>query len=72
MLMLMIHNLNIVFVLKNFMLRNAKYIVNEELREISRLSEQHNLKLNPNKSAVVVFGGARAKGVEVYLCRLEV
>lgn len=39
----------------------AEYIVNRELGDIFDCAGKHNLMLNPNKSMVVMFGGAKAK-----------
>ena len=56
----------------------AEYVVNGEANMIHELSEQHGLQLNPGKSAVIVFGGARAREIgrvlalEIGGCRVPV
>lgn len=40
------------------------YIINRELNAIYQLSREHNLKLNTDKLAVVVYGGERVKEIE--------
>ena len=45
----------------------AEYVVSREANMIRELSEQHGLQLNPGKSAVMIFGGVRAREIEKVL-----
>lgn len=41
----------------------TEYIINREFNVIYQLSREH-IEMNPDKSAVAVFGGIKVKGIE--------
>ena len=50
----------------------GEFVLNKELNNLSEMSRQHNLVLNPGKSVVVSFGGQKIPNIDtVVRLRIE-